>query len=137
MAANDENFTLMSGLRFVVRFVLGALLFLPLLFAATGCTSIGPSTVTRDRFDYGAAVGDSWKTQMLLNLVKMRYGDIPVFLDVGQVVAGYSVQKTAAATASIPTFYLGPAPNATTSTLGGLGMSGTVTGPRRPHDLSC
>ena len=38
---------------------------------------MGPGTVTRDRFDYGESVGESWKTQMLLNLVKLRYGDIP------------------------------------------------------------
>jgi len=80
---------------------------------------MGPGSVTRDRFDYSAAVGESWKTQMLLNLVKMRYGDIPVFMDVGQVVAGYSIQRTLAASASIPTFYLGPAPNAQTTTFGG------------------
>ena len=49
----------------------------------------------------------------------MRYGDIPVFMDIGQVVAGYSLQRTLAATASIPTFYLGPAPNAQTTTFGG------------------
>jgi hypothetical protein len=69
---------------------------------------MGPGTVTRDRFDYGESVGESWKTQMLLNLVKLRYGDIPVFMDVGQVVAGYSIQRTLAATASVPTFYQGP-----------------------------
>ncbi len=95
-----------------------ALLLLP-IFAVTGCASMGPGSVTRDRFDYSEAVGESWKTQMLLNLVKLRYGDIPVFMDVGQVVAGYSIQRTLAATASIPTFYLGPAPNAQTTTFGG------------------
>jgi hypothetical protein len=79
---------------------------------------MGPGSVTRDRFDYSASVGESWKTQMLLNLVKLRYGDIPVFMDVGQVVAGYSIQRSLAATASIPTFYLGPAPNAQTTTFG-------------------
>jgi hypothetical protein len=94
------------------------LLLLPIL-AVTGCESMGPGTVTRDRFDYAGAVGESWKTQMLLNLVKIRYGDIPVFMDIGQVVAGYSLQRSLAATASIPTFYLGPAPNAQTTTLGG------------------
>src|SRR5215218_10841766 len=94
-----------------------ALLLLPLL-VVTGCESMGPGTVTRDRFDYAGAVGESWKSQMLLNLVKMRYGDIPVFMDVGQVVAGYSIQRTAVASASIPTYWPGPAANAVTSTLG-------------------
>src|SRR3954447_25097618 len=70
-----------------------ALLLLP-LFVLVGCDSMGPGTVARDRFDYAGSVGESWKSQMLLNLVKIRYGDIPVFMDVGQVVAGYSMQRT-------------------------------------------
>jgi hypothetical protein len=48
----------------------------------SGCVGIGPKTVTKDRFDYSGAIADSWKTQMLLNIVKVRYGDAPVFLDV-------------------------------------------------------
>jgi hypothetical protein len=93
-------------------------LLLPPLFSVTGCESMGPGSVTRDRFDYSAAVGDSWKSQMLLNLVKLRSGDIPVFMDVGQVVAGYSIQRTIGATASVPTFYQGAPINGITSTLG-------------------
>jgi len=52
-----------------------------------GCSGIGPPTVTRDRFDYTAVVAESWKSQMLLNLVKLRYSDAPVFLDVRSSVA--------------------------------------------------
>ena len=52
----------------------------------SGCASIGPRTVARDRFDYISAISDSWKVQMLLNVVKLRYGDAPVFLDVASVI---------------------------------------------------
>ena len=75
------------------RQVLARCGLLALMFSAlvAGCT-IGPSTMTRDRFDYTAAVAESWKSQMLLNLVKLRYSDTPVFLDVGQIVSGYTVR---------------------------------------------
>jgi hypothetical protein len=63
-----------------------------LLFAVSGCASIGPSTVARDRFDYITAISDSWKSQTLLNLVKLRYGDAPVFLDVASVINQYAVE---------------------------------------------
>ena len=66
---------------------MAGVLLLLIVLAMAGCASMGPGTVTKDRFDYTAAVGDSWKTQMLLNLVKIRYGDAPVFLDIGQIVA--------------------------------------------------
>ena len=57
-----------------------------------GCASIGPPTVVRDRFDYVAALSDSWKRQTLLNLLKVRYDDAPVFMDVTSVISAYSVQ---------------------------------------------
>lgn len=83
-----------------------------------GCSSIGPGRVTQDRFDYTAAVADSWKSQMLLNLVKIRYGDAPVFLDVGQIVAGYSFQRNLGATAGANIFSGSSPSNIPTGTFG-------------------
>src|SRR3954447_16743475 len=62
--------------------------------ALTGCTHFGPETVTHDRFNYSLAVAESWKEQTLLNIVKLRYLDVPVFLEVGQIVSGYSLETS-------------------------------------------
>ena len=59
-----------------------------------GCGSIGPNAVNRDRFDYITAISESWKKQTLLNIVKLRYADVPVFMEVGQVISGYELEGT-------------------------------------------
>jgi len=62
------------------------------VFTLAGCTHLGPETVAVDRFEYSTAIADSWKQQTLLNIVKLRYMDLPVFMDVASVVSGYSMQ---------------------------------------------
>ena len=76
-----------------------------LLFSSimSGCGSMGPNSVSRDRFDYITAISESWKKQMLLNIVKLRYADVPVFMDIGQVISGYELEGTLTAGGGILT----------------------------------
>ena len=81
---------------------IAVLMLLFLLITVTGCHSIGPRTVPRDRFEYSCSISESWKRQTLLNIVKLRYLDPPVFVDVGQIVAGYSMETGINASGAFP-----------------------------------
>jgi hypothetical protein len=64
------------------------------LLALGSCASMGPKTIPRDRFDYGTAISNSWKEQLLGNLVRMRYIEAPVFVDVSSVINQYILEGT-------------------------------------------
>jgi hypothetical protein len=85
-----------------------------IVLASPGCYTLGPTTLSRDRFDYGTEIGDSWKRQTLINLVRLRYYDMPVFVDVGQIVGGYTLETGVSAGGAFPS---GGGPD--TWTLGG------------------
>ena len=70
-----------------------ALIYIVVIFLA-GCSSIGPRSVPRDRFDYNTAIADSWKEQTLLNIVRLRYADMPLFVEVASVVGGYTLESS-------------------------------------------
>src|SRR5882672_11321818 len=76
-----------------------AFLILTLVGLTAGCV-LGPGTVIRDRFDYSATVAGSWQSQLLLNSVRARCGDTGVLFDVGEIVAGYTVESTVTASAA-------------------------------------
>lgn len=69
-----------------------ALGLIPVLFA-NGCSHLGADRLIDSRFNYTAAIGESWKTQMLLNVVKLRYGDTPIFLNVQSVIDQVSLSS--------------------------------------------
>jgi hypothetical protein len=76
----------------VYRRALHLLIFvLPVVFLPA-CSPIGPNTIARDRFEYTDAISESWKRQMLLNIVKIRYADAPVFLEVSSVISQYAIE---------------------------------------------
>jgi hypothetical protein len=47
-------------------------------------------------------VADSWKRQTLLNVVRLRYADAPVFLDVSSIINSYTVGGSANARTTLP-----------------------------------
>jgi hypothetical protein len=99
--------------------MLGRLATAALGFSVAACSSIGPTTVPHDRIDYGTSIGNSWKEQTLLNIVKLRYADMPIFLEVAQVIAGYQLQSAVSGS-----FTLG---NFTASLVDRLTAAGTAT----------
>ncbi len=66
-----------------------------------GCVHVPPTTVVRDRFDYGQTVAESWKRQMLLNVVRLRYSDAPIFIDVTSIINSYTLAGNASASADL------------------------------------
>jgi hypothetical protein len=52
----------------------------------SGLRQCAPGWITADRMDYGQVVADSWKRQTLLNVIRLRYADVPVFLDVASII---------------------------------------------------
>ena len=70
-----------------------AKLWLPLLAVlVSGCSTVGPMTVTSDRFNYNVAGAKSNKEQMLLNLVRLRYGEPIYWLEIGSMLSQYTFQ---------------------------------------------
>jgi hypothetical protein len=66
-----------------------------------GCKHLGPFTIIEDRVPYDEALACSWKEQTLLNIVKLRYFDTPFFVDVAQIVSGYSLGEQVTPTVGV------------------------------------
>jgi hypothetical protein len=58
-----------------------------------GCGTLGPATVHRDRADFATVLSNTWKEQTLLNIFKLRYGDVPVYLDVSSIISSSSLES--------------------------------------------
>ncbi len=56
-----------------------------------GCAGIGPQALKEARFNYNLAVQLSSNEQMLLNLVRLRYRDNPVFLEITNISTQFAL----------------------------------------------
>lgn len=80
----------------VVRFPI-AIFLVAVCVAGAGCTTLGPRSLKADQVDYARALGDAKKRQILSMIVGLRYADAPSFLNVTQIIAGYTFTGTGGA----------------------------------------
>ena len=71
-----------------------ALLIVAALLLISGCAAQGAKRIPADRFDYNAAIANSATEQMLLNIVRSRYLEVPVFLSVSSVLTQYEYDRS-------------------------------------------
>jgi hypothetical protein len=69
----------------------------------TACSSVGAGKIAPDQFNYNQAIGKASSEQMLLNLIRLRYRDVPVFLAVNSVLTQYIYSTNASVAASVGT----------------------------------
>lgn len=77
-----------------------AVMLLGIILVLGGCASTGPGSIVRDRFDYTAAIKESWRQQLLANIVGLRYAEPPVFVDVASIISQYELQGELSASLS-------------------------------------
>lgn len=67
---------------------------LVVLLVASGCRSVGPLTIPADRFNYNQTGAESTKEQLLLNIVRLRYGEPIYFLEINSMLSQYQLDAT-------------------------------------------
>ncbi|HYX24796.1 MAG TPA: hypothetical protein VFC23_11635, partial [Thermoanaerobaculia bacterium] len=82
----------------------GALALLSAALASllsTGCASIGPQRARASHIEYNQEIAKSQEAQLLLNLVRLRYGDTPFFIEVTTITSSYTFNATASAAGTL------------------------------------
>jgi hypothetical protein len=89
------------------------------VFLLAGCSAMGPRHVPQDRFKYNAALAESTRNQMLLNLIRIRYLEEPIFLSISSILTQYVYNVGASAGANI---LLANVPDAASSASAGANL---------------
>lgn len=89
MFARNHPVNLIENKSAVYQKMRTAVSLLLLIFLIAGCAAVGPRHIPQDRFEYNQALAESSRHQMLLNLVRIRYLEEPVFLSVSSILTQY------------------------------------------------
>lgn len=74
---------------FAAGFMTRSLAFTAVALYLAGCTQLGPDLVKAGRNDYNIIIKQTEDEEAILNLVRVRYGDGPMFLDVNSVSTSF------------------------------------------------
>ena len=66
-----------------------------------GCAQLGPQAIKATRLDYNIAVQKTTDEQLLVNLVRMRYRDSPLFIDVSAIASQLNITGGASASGNL------------------------------------
>ncbi|QCE34416.1 hypothetical protein FAI40_03150 [Acetobacteraceae bacterium] len=101
-----------------------SLYFLPLagLSVLAGCLPpMGPSNLRRDHIAYDRSIAKGLQEELLLNILQLRFGAPPIFLQTQEIIASYAYEKGAKG-------YIAGSPwgGAEVSKQNGLGIAGSI-----------
>jgi hypothetical protein len=71
------------------------------IFVAGGCVSLGPAAIRWERTDYNVAIQETQNEQLLLNLVRLRYSDTPILLELSSISSQLATGAGASAGAEL------------------------------------
>lgn len=78
-------------------------IFIPLvMMGLTSCHQAGPNAVRTGRANYNIVIQQTSSEQLLLNLVRLRYRDVPFFMEVASVSTSFHFDASASASVSLP-----------------------------------
>jgi hypothetical protein len=72
-----------------------------ILLLLTSCAQLGPELVKAGRNDYNIVLQQTEDEEVILNLVRVRYGDRPLFFDVSSVSTSFTWSQNAAASGTL------------------------------------
>ena len=72
-----------------------------ILLLLTSCAQLGPELVKAGRSDYNIVLQQTEDEEVILNLVRVRYGDRPMFFDVSSVATSFTWSQNAAANGTV------------------------------------
>jgi len=76
------------------------LILIAVCLSLSACTQLGPDLMKAGRNDYNIAIQQTENEELLLNIVRLRYGDRPLYMDVGNVSTQFEWSQGASASAS-------------------------------------